>query len=179
MSFRWRRGRLSASVSRRGPRAGYRLGCTLPVLILLLGATGCIIGAPSRDTVRSLEPGTRTDCNLAWDDMSQVEMCRDGDAYRLLGSHGNQVDIVVRDDDPDVIAAALADAFLANEDLAEEIVVWAWSKPAAVGSGYDRGVVSEQGMLGELLVFEICSAWEPLRGPSDLCTEKIEFEVEQ
>jgi hypothetical protein len=39
MSFRWRRGRFSTSLSRGGPRVSYRLGCTLPVALALAALT--------------------------------------------------------------------------------------------------------------------------------------------
>lgn len=46
MSFRMRRGRTSFSVGPRGPRASYRLGCLLPVL-LVAGAVAAACGGPS------------------------------------------------------------------------------------------------------------------------------------
>lgn len=36
MSFRWQKGRFSTSLSRRGGRAGYRIGCALPCLLALV-----------------------------------------------------------------------------------------------------------------------------------------------
>lgn len=38
MSFRYRKGRSSFSVSKRGVRAGYRLGCLLPLALVLASA---------------------------------------------------------------------------------------------------------------------------------------------
>lgn len=40
MSFRMRKGRGSFSVGKRGVRAGYRLGCLLPVIVVLV--TACV-----------------------------------------------------------------------------------------------------------------------------------------
>lgn len=53
MSFRMRRGRASFSVGRRGPRANYRMGCALPVAVLLVGVVvaACTTSAESPGSV--------------------------------------------------------------------------------------------------------------------------------
>lgn len=58
MSFRMRKGRSSFSVSRRGPRASYRMGCLLPLVILL--AIGC--GVPR------LGPAAAPGADVPWSD---------------------------------------------------------------------------------------------------------------
>jgi hypothetical protein len=125
-------------------------------------------------------PGSSlVDCELPWSSMDQVLECSDRSRYRVAETEGEQVvHIVVRQEQPDFIAAALAHAW-SQIPRDVEGVVWAWSKPGAIGHGYDRGVVSEQGELGETLVFEICTEWESLQGPSDLCTDTLVFKVEQ
>jgi hypothetical protein len=47
MSFRMRRGRASFSLSRRGPRASYRLGCLVPVAVAVTIALAACSGAPA------------------------------------------------------------------------------------------------------------------------------------
>jgi hypothetical protein len=50
MSFRMRKGRASFSVSKRGPRAGYRMGCLLPVLLVIAACGGVAATvAPTRE----------------------------------------------------------------------------------------------------------------------------------
>ena len=111
--------------------------------------------------------------------MDQVFACGDDSGYRVAETEGEQiVHIVVRAKDPTVIAAAMAHAWSEIPDEVEG-VVWAWSKRGAIRKGYDRGVLSEQGMLGETLVFQVCSEWEPFPGPTDNCTDEIDFEIEQ
>jgi hypothetical protein len=63
MSFRMRRGRGSFSVGRRGPRASYRLGCALPIFVLLsLFLVGCGGGSG-----RPAETRATTACAQAFD----------------------------------------------------------------------------------------------------------------
>lgn len=56
MSFRWRRGRASFSVSSRGPRAGYRLGCVLPIVVAIvvaaLSVAACSSSSPEAQTTQ-------------------------------------------------------------------------------------------------------------------------------
>ena len=119
------------------------------------------------------------DCELPWNSMDQVFECADRSRYRVAETEGEQVvHIVVRQEQPAFIAAALAHAWSQIPSDVEG-VIWAWSKPGAIGHGYDRGVVSEEGELGETLVFEVCTEWESPQGPSDLCTVKLEFKIEQ
>jgi hypothetical protein len=175
MSFRWQKGRFSTSLSRRGGRAGYRLGCALPILAALaVAAVSC------GGVVTPTEGDTTFNCTLPWDSMDQVEGCATDDA-RIANMSGIQIDVLIRSKDPEQIARALAGTWVAHEDMADEIVVWGFSKAAVqdFGVGYDRGVVSEQGELGEKLVFEICTSWESAPGPGDLCSDKTEFTVEQ
>ncbi len=40
MSFRMRRGRATFSVGKRGPRLGYRLGCLVPIALMV---AACIV----------------------------------------------------------------------------------------------------------------------------------------
>ncbi|MDP9226369.1 MAG: hypothetical protein M3P18_21515 [Actinomycetota bacterium] len=58
--------------------------------------------------------------------MQQVRVCASAD-YELVNASSDQVNIVVKPKEPGEIASALAAAFRANEDKAEQIVVWAWS----------------------------------------------------
>jgi hypothetical protein len=119
-------------------------------------------------------------CEMPWNSMDHVLACADQGGYRVAETEGEQtVHIVVRQADPEVIARSLAHAWSKRIPSDVEGVVWAWSKRGAIGHGYDRGVLSEQGELGEILVFEICTEWEPLQGPSDLCTKTLEFQIEQ
>lgn len=118
-------------------------------------------------------------CDLPWESMQQVATCGEA-AYEEASAEGNSIDIVVDADDPATIAASLAQAYLLHRNDAEEIVVWAYSSAEAANEGgFDRGVVSDQGMEGENLVFEVCTGWEPLDGPGDLCTERTEFTIER
>jgi hypothetical protein len=124
--------------------------------------------------------GAPVDCALPWDSVDQVFDCG-STTYTVANRDGEAVvNIVVESDDPSQIAAALAGAWNEEIPFDEEAVVWAYSsRRAARAGGYDRGVVSEQGMEGERLVFEICTDWEPLPGPGDLCSDRTEFTVIQ
>ena len=112
--------------------------------------------------------------------MDQVESCATDDAIPINVDR-NKVDVIIRSDDPEQIARALAGEWVAREDMADEIVVWAISESALQhgGVGYDRGIVSEQGERGEQLVFRICTAWQPLSAPGDRCTGRMTFRIEQ
>lgn len=162
-----------------------RLAALALALALVLALAGCFVGpmvSPDSDLDNDGVADDRESayCTLPWDSIYQVEVCGTAGAREVANS-GIRFDVVIREKDADTIARALAGAWLAREDTADEIVVWAWSRPGAKrgGGGYDRGVVSEQGELGEELVFQICTAWEPIAGPGDLCADEMEFTIEQ
>lgn len=143
--------------------------------LTLVTMAGCSIGtsAPAAD-----EPPRTVTCDLPWESMAQVEACRSDD-YVEASTEGAEVDVVIQSRDPSAIAAALAGAFLDHRDNAKAIVVWAYSDAALVGTGYDRGVLSEQGSLGEGLVFQVCTAWDASKGIGDTCGEHEVFTVTQ
>jgi hypothetical protein len=115
-------------------------------------------------------------CDLPWASMVQVAVCRSDD-YVVASTEGVEVHVVIRSKDPDAIAAALAGALLDNRDHAEQLVVWGYSDAALVGTGYDRGVVSEQGTLGQGLVFEVCTSWDASEAIGETCGEREVFTV--
>jgi hypothetical protein len=127
--------------------------------------------APAAD-----EPSQTVACDLPWVSMAQVAVCQSDD-YVVASTEGVEVHVVIRSKDPDAIAAALAGAFLDNRNNVEQLVVWAYSDAALVGTGYDRGVVSEQGTLGGGLVFEVCTSWDESEGI--ICGEREVFTVTQ
>jgi hypothetical protein len=143
--------------------------------LTLVAIAGCSRGtsAPAGD-----EPQQTVACDLPWESMTQVEACASDD-YVEASSEGAELHAVIASKDPDAIAAALAGAFLDNRDNAGQIVVWAYSDAALVGTGYDRGVVSEQGTLGEQLVFEVCTSWDAFEGIGEICGEREIFAVTQ
>jgi hypothetical protein len=180
MSFRWRKGRLSTSLSRRGPRIGYRLGCAIPIVIVILLAVA--LTACSPDSSASAWRG-QTDCRLPWTEMIQVFDCGSPD-YQVARTEGTQtVHIVVASKDPQAIAAAMAHAWNVHVPADVEAVVWVYSDAMQIGMGYDRGVLSAQGILGQQLVFEICTAWteddlvDSING--ELCADTMKFTIEQ
>jgi len=111
--------------------------------------------------------------------MDEVFDCAAPD-YEVASREGEQtVNIIVPQKDPRAIAAAMAHAWNEHIPFDEEAVVWAWSDPAQIGMGYDRGVLSDQqGELGNLLVFEICTAWDDT-GDFGLCTDRMKFTIDQ
>jgi hypothetical protein len=143
--------------------------------LTLVTMAGCSGGtsAPAQG-----EPPRTVACDLPWQSMAQVEACRSDD-YVEASTQGAEVDVVIASKDPSAIAAALAGAFFDNRDNANQIVVWAYSDAALVGTGYDRGVVSEQGTLGEGLVFQVCTAWDASKGIGETCGEREVFTVTQ
>jgi hypothetical protein len=148
------------------------------IRLIAIAIAACITACGAAPSETEDESGA-IDCEPPWSSMDQVFECGASD-YRLAGMEGDQIaNIIVRSKDPAVIAAALAHAWNEHIPADEEAVVWAWSKRGAIGHGYDRGVLSEQGELGEKLVFQICTAWEPFPGPSDLCADEMEFTIEQ
>ena len=54
-----------------------------------------------------------------------------------------------------------------------------YSDASVVGTGYDRGVLSEQGELNETLVFQVCTSWQEFEGLGELCADETEFRVHQ
>jgi hypothetical protein len=164
--------------------AGYRLGCQLlVVLTVVLAACSPVLQSPDTDKDNDGFADDRESafCALPWESMRQVRVCGSTD-YNLAKREGDQtVHVVVRSKDARAIAAALAGAWSAEIAPNEEAVVFAYSKANVIGWGYDRGVLSEQGPIGTRLrlVFEICTEWGSFRGPGDLCSDKMEFTIEQ
>jgi len=179
MSFRWQRGRFSASLYRRGARAGSRLGSAtlagLCAAAMALAACGATVS-----TVFSEVGADAPDCSLPWSTMDQVFDCASSE-YELASVEGEQTaSIIVAPQEPVLIAAALAHAWNEHVPADQEAVVYAWSDPAQIGLGYDRGVVSEQGELGELLVFQICTSWTDYGDEiGEICGDRMEVTIEQ
>lgn len=126
------------------------------------------------------EPAAQTDCSLPWTSMDQV-FDYASPHYEVASMEGEQtVNIIVATKDTATIAAAPAHAWNEHIPYYEEAVVWAWSDPAQIGLGYDRGVLSEQGQLGELLVFQICTSWTDYGAEiGETCGDRLEFTIEQ
>jgi hypothetical protein len=158
------------AVARKAGWTRYRRSRASPFLfVLAVHVTACGTAPASTDPAS-------LDCALPWESIEQVQGCGDADV-RMLSMSGARVDIAVRPKNADRIARALAGAFVQHGAMADEMVIWAWSKTSAIHSGaYDRGRVSEEGG-GDSLMFEICTAWKPAPGPVDLCTDKLEFIV--
>jgi hypothetical protein len=131
---------------------------------------------PSQTIAVADEPSPTVACDLPWESMAQVAVCQSDD-YVVASTEGVEVHVVIRSKDPDAIAAALAGAFLDNRGNAEQLIVWAYSDATLVGTGYDRGVVSEEGTLGEGLVFEVCTSWDESEGI--ICADREVFSVTQ
>ena len=133
-------------------------------------------GEPPQTIAAADEPSQGVACDLPWVSMAQVAVCQSDD-YVVASTEGVEVHVVIASKDPDAIAAALAGAFLDHRGNAEQLIVWAYSDAALVGTGYDRGVVSEQGTLGGGLVFEVCTSWDESEGV--ICGEREVFSVTQ
>lgn len=170
MAFRWRKGRFSTSISRRGPRAGFRLGCALPILI---AAAVAMLAAC----------GTAKECLLPWTTMDQVRSCRSSN-YQTHEAGDTRNIIVPPKADPTTIAGALADAFLKKTDVRvgeQAVVAWPPSDtlPQIPGGGmlirYDSGYVAE--LQEGRLHFDICTAWTDHPAGGIICDHRMEFDV--
>jgi hypothetical protein len=122
----------------------------------------------------------QADCSLPWSTVEQVFDCGSPN-YEVASKEGGQtVNIIVPSKDSAAIAAALAHAWNEEIPFYEEAVVWAWSDQGQIGSGYDRGVLSEQGELGNLLVFEICTDWTDNADElGEICSDRMRFTIDQ
>jgi hypothetical protein len=150
---------------------------TLVTMAGCSGGTSAPAGGEPRQTIAAAdEPSPTVACDLPWESMAQVAVCQSDD-YVVASTEGVEVHVVIRSKDPDAIAAALAGAFLDNRGNAEQLIVWGYSDAALVGTGYDRGVVSEQGTLGEGLVFVVCTSWDESEGI--ICADREVFAVTQ
>jgi hypothetical protein len=150
-------------------------GASVKSLLVMLALAALVAGCVTTD-FQPTPPATN--CALPWESMDQVFDCAAAD-YELASMEGEQTaNIIVASKEAGVIAAAMAHAWNEHIPFDEEAVVWAWSDPERIGLGYDRGVLLEQGELGNLLVFQVCTAWEAgILGEN--CTDRMEFTIDQ
>lgn len=177
--LRVRRGRASFSIGRRGPRASYRLGCALPMLVALVVACG---GRVVTETlpVQSFDAEATPSCGIpprTYDDLASCDGQFAEISAKIAESYQGKtvVKIAVKSKDPDAIVSAMGASVYVWSTGADSFTVFAFgSKRDAEAGGYNRGRIFWNN--GGPITVDVCTAWAKVGG-IDTCTDQDTYTV--